>query len=224
MSKREKATKAIIKWVEEIYPGGGNKKIYEDYLGKMTDKEFDTFMGKLKTGEETLFLIAPNFNKVTAISVERNLEIAEKIGHDFFERLWLTDPATDTTYLTPIPYMVVDLPLRRQAQTLNKKISIPENNDHVDDIYTGQPTSSGPSRGAKLSYPELQTLYAQGADKMIEEVIRFRGGDEDGFRQMNQSMIETGSVKIDSIQTKGRVKSTETLSTLLKAAHIDNTV
>lgn len=222
MNPREKATKNIIKWIEEIYPKGGNKEIYEQFFGAMSDRQFREYMQKLSSGEETLFLIAPNFDNTKSISVERNLKVAEKVGHNFFEKLWLTDPSTGTTYQTPVPYMVIDLPLRRQAQTLNKKISIPENNDHVDDIYTGQP--SGPSKGAKLSYPELQTLYAQGLEKTIEEVIRFRGGDEDGFRQMNQQMVTTGTSQIDSIQSKTRVKSTETLSTLLKAAHIDNTV
>lgn len=222
MTAREKATKEIIKWIEKIYPKGGNKKIYETFLNGMTNAQFDNYMRKLQSGEETLFLIAPNFDKEKAISTKRNLEIAKELNHSFFEKLWLTDPSTGTTYLTPVPYMVIDLPLRRQAQTLNKKISIPENNDHVDDIYTGQPT--GPSKGAKLSYPELQTLYAQGLDKTIEEVIRFRGGDEDAHRQMNQQLIDTGSVKLDGIQSRTRVKSTETLSTLLKAAHIDNTL
>lgn len=219
MSAREKATKEIIKWVERILPGGENRKVYEHYLGQLSDVEFDDYMEKLASGEETLFLVAPNFNDAQ-ISIDNNLDIAEEIGHPFFERLWLTDPQSGTTYLTPIPYMVIDLPLRRQAQTLNKKISIPENANHADDVFTGQ--AAGPSKGAKVSYPELQTLYAQGLDATIEELIRLRGGDEDGFKQMTNEVIKTGSVNIDTIQSKTRVKSTETLSVLLKSAHLNN--
>ena len=218
MANREAATKEIIKWVEEILPGGGNKEIYEQMLGQMSDKAFDDYMKKLESGEEVLPLTAPNLAE-KRLSVERNLKIAEKIGHNFFQKLWLTDPHTGTTYLTPVPYLVVDLPLRRQAQLLNKKISIPESSDTAD-VLTGQAT--GPSKGASLSFPELQTLHAQGLEKTIEELIKFRGGDEEAYRAMNRELIDTGSVSLDSIETNSRAKSTETLSTFLKAAHIQN--
>ncbi len=219
MANRKAATRELLKYIDKILPGGENVKVYEEQLGKLTDAEFDAYMEKLESGEETLFLVAPNLAK-NRLSVERNLEIAKELNHNFFERLWLTDPHTGTTYLTPIPYLVVDLPLRRQAQLLNKKISIPDNNDHIDEM-TGQPT--GPSKGSKLSFPELQTLYAQGLDRTIEELIKFRGGDTEAFRQMNAEMINKGSVSLDALADKGtRVKSTETLSVLLKSMHLDN--
>lgn len=218
MANREAATKEIIKWVEEILPGGGNKEMYEDMLGKMTNVQFDAYMKKLESGEEVLGLVAPNLAK-KRLSVDRNLKIAKKLGHNFFQRLWLTDPHSDITYLTPIPYLVVDLPLRRQAQLLTKKVSIPESSDRAD-VLTGQAT--GPSKGASLSFPELQTLHAQGLDRTIEELIKFRGGDEEAYRAMNNELQNTGTVSLDSISTNSRVKSTETLATFLKSAHIQN--
>lgn len=218
MGNREAATKEILKYVEKILPGGGNREIYEKMLGELSDAQFDAYMKKLASGEEVLFLVAPNLGKAR-LSVERNLEVAKELGHSFFQRLWLTDPHTGATYLTPIPYLVVDLPLRRQAQMLKKKIAIPDDANHAD-VLTGQAT--GPSHGASLSFPELQVLYAQGLDRTIEELIKFRGGDEESFRSMNREMIDKGSVSLDSIPTNSRVKSTETLSTLLKAAHIQN--
>lgn len=218
MGNRQKAMAEIIKYVEKIYPGGGNKEIYEETLGKLTDKEFDDYMSKLESGEETLFIVAPNLSKVR-LSVERNLEVAKELGHNFFQKLWLTDPHSGTVYLTPIPYLVVDLPLRRQAQTLSKKVSIPEHSNQVDD-FTGQPT--GDSQGSKISFPELQTLYAQGLDKTITELIKFRGGDEEAYRLMTNEAVNKGSVSMDSIQTGTKVKSTETLSILLKSMHLDN--
>tara|TARA_B100000929_G_C15510907_1_gene420344 strand:- start:2654 stop:3316 length:663 start_codon:yes stop_codon:yes gene_type:complete len=218
MGNREAATKEILKWVEELLPGGGNKEIYEKALAKMTNAQFDDYMKKLESGEEVLSLTVPNLSK-KRLSVERNLKVAKKLGHNFFQRLWLTDPHSGTTYLTPITYLVVDLPLRRQAQLLTKKISIPESSDTAD-VLTGQAT--GPSKGASLSFPELQTLHAQGLEKTIEELIKFRGGDEEAYRAMNKELIDKGSVSLDSIQTNSRVKSTETLSTFLKAAHIQN--
>lgn len=218
MANREAATAEIIKWVEELLPGGGNKELYEASLKKLTNAQFDEYMKKLENGEEVLSITAPNLSK-HKLTVERNLKVAKKLGHNFFQRLWLTDPHSGTAYLTPIPYLVVDLPLRRQAQTLNKKISIPKSSDTAD-VLTGQAT--GPSKGASISFPELQTLHAQGLDKSIEELIKYRGGDEEAYRAMNKELVERGSVSLDSIQTNTRVKSTETLSTFLKAAHIQN--
>ncbi|MBE0438344.1 MAG: hypothetical protein IBX57_01060 [Gammaproteobacteria bacterium] len=222
MANRKKATETILEYVEKIYPGGGNKEMYETILAKMSDKQFDAYMKKLASGEETLFMVAPNLSKAR-LSVERNIKIAKELGHEFFQRLWLTDDVTGEAYLTPIPYLVIDLPLRRQAQLLSKKSSIPQNNDQVDEL-TGQ--YSGKPRGASLSFPELQTLYAQGLEKTIEELIKFRGGDEDAFRAMNKAMIDGGAVSLDQISSKinSNVKSTQTLSTILKAMHLDNTL
>lgn len=218
MANREAATQEIVKWVEEILPGGGNKEMYEEMLGRLSNAQFAEYMGKLESGDETLSLVAPNLMK-KRLSVDRNLKIAKKLGHNFFQRLWLTDPHTDTTYLTPIPYLVVDLPLRRQAQLLTKKVSIPESSDRAD-VLTGQAT--GPSKGASLSFPELQVLHAQGLDRTIEELIKYRGGDEDAYRAMNKELQNTGTVSLDAVKTNSRVKSTETLSTFFKAAHIQN--
>ena len=218
MGNRAAAMAELFKYVEKLLPKSENVKMYEETLGKLSDEEFDAYMGKLERGEEILFLVCPNVTH-PRISLERNLKIAKELKHDFFQRLWLTDPHTGTTYLTPIPYLVVDLPLRRQAQRLDKKISIPKDNHHTD-VLTGQAT--GPSKGASLSFPELQVLYAQGLDSTIEELIKFRGGDEQAYRAMNKILIDQGTVDLNSIPNTSRVKSTETLSTFLKAAHLDN--
>lgn len=217
MANRKAATEEIVKYVDKILPGGGNGETYRRQLDALTNAQFEAYMRKLQSGEEVLSITIPNFSK-TKLTTKRNLAVAKELGHNFFERLWLTDPHTDTTYLTPIPYLVVDLPLRRQAQSLNKKMSVPQNNDQVDEL-TGQRT--GP-KGSKLSFPELQALYAQGLDRTIEELIKFRGGDEEAYRYMNREMIEKGSVSLDALQSQTKVKSTTTLSTLLKCMHLDN--
>ena len=114
--------------------------------------------------------------------------------------------------------MVIDLPLRRQAQLLIKKISIPEDSKTVDD-YTGQPT--GKSKGSKLSYPEVQVLAALNLDQSLIELMKYRGGDEKGFDAMNRSIARTGGVRMDMIESLGTItKSTETLQTMLTCMHI----
>ena len=223
MGNRQAATAEIIKWIDKLLPGSPNAKLYEDALGRMTNAEFDAFMLKLESGEATLSLVAPNLSE-HKLSVERNLAVAKELGHEFFQRLWLTDAKTGVTYLTPVRYLVVDLPLRRQQQLLIKKISIPEDNRHVDEL-TGQP--SGPSAGSKLSFPELQVLYAQGMDRTIEELIKFRGGDTKARQALDRQIVETGGASQDAIKKAlpyTRVKSTETLGVLLKSMHLDNNV
>lgn len=220
MGDRKAAMNEIITWIEKILPNGGNKAIYEEQLGQLSDEAFERYMNQLESGEETLFLVSPNLSKVR-LSTERNLKVAKELGHNFFERLWLTDPHTGTTYLTPIPYLVVDLPLRRQAQTLAKKVSIPLESSKSD-LLTGQPSFGGENKGASLSFPELTVLHAQGLEKSIEELIKFRGGDEMAYRAMNKHIINNGAAFTSQIVTPSRVKSTETLSIYLKSMHINN--
>lgn len=223
MGNRQAATAEIIKWVDKLLPGSPNASLYKDALARMTDAQFSAYMDQLESGEATLSLIAPNLSE-PKLSVERNLQVAKELGHEFFQRLWLTDAKTGVTYLTPIKYLVVDLPLRRQQQLLIKKISIPEDNRHVDEM-TGQP--SGPSAGSKLSFPELQVLYAQGMDRTIEELIKFRGGDTKARQALDRQIVETGGASQDAIKKTiphTRVKSTETLGVLLKSMHLDTNV
>lgn len=219
MSNRKAATAECLKWINELVPDGQAVKDMETVLNSLSDDEFDAYMLALEEETEILSIAIPNLGK-DKLELERLLDVGEKLGHSFFEQLWLTDAKSGVTYLTPEKYLVVDLPLRRQQQLLSEKISIPENNRHVDEM-TGQVT--GDSKGASLSLPELQLLRAQGLDRPVLEMIKVRGGDDRAFRAINRQIIETGGASIDSVLGAGtRVKSTETLSTLLKGMHIQN--
>lgn len=219
MGNRKEATAELLKWIDRLLPGSENTRLYREQLEAMTDAQFEAFVQSIEKGEHTLSLVVPNLNE-HKLSVERNLQIAKELNHQFFQRLWLTDPVSGKTYLTPVRYLIIDLPLRRQAQLLVKKMSTPDDNKHIDEL-TGQPT--GVSKGSKLSFPELQVLYAQGMDRSIEELIKFRGGDTQGFNAMNRSIIEKGGVSLDAIMPQaGKVKATVTLAILLKSMHLDN--
>lgn len=218
---RQKAQALCLEYIEKILPGGGNRKIYEDLFASMSDEAFAEFIDKLKTGKARLAIIAPNMAS-SKLSVERNLALAKELGHEFFQRIWMDGKAGAPKYLSAVPYLVVDLPLRRQAQLLVKKISIPEDNRSVDNL-TGQPT--GASKGSKISYPEIQILAALGLDDTITELIKYRGGDQKGFIAMNDSIARTGGVSqkaLEPLNTK--VKVTQTLSTYLTAMHLHSTL
>lgn len=220
MSRLE-AQNYILKYIDKLLPGSENQKIYTELFANMSDEEFDRFISDLENDKKTLAIVAPNFGK-QSLSTERNLAIAKEIGYQFFQRIWIEGDGDTPTYLTPIPYLVVDLPLRRQAQLLVKKISIPEDNKSVDD-FTGQPT--GKSKGARVSYPEVQVLAAMGLDNSLVELLKYRGGDVKGFNAMNDSISKRGGVSMKAIErfTSG-VESTRILKTFLTAMHLKSTL
>jgi hypothetical protein len=220
MTPREKATAELLYFIDRFAPGSPNREIYEKRLTNMSNREFDAFIERLENGQETLALFIANLSE-HKLDITRNFEIAEELGHEFFQHLLLTDPQTGQVVKTPAKHLVMVLPLRRQAQMLYKKVSIPENNQAVDE-RSGQPT--GPSKGASISYPELQVNAAKGLDKMVLELIKYRGGDTRAFNAMNRSILETGEASLDEITTQdpADVKSTQTLDVMLKAMHLNS--
>lgn len=230
MAKNRKAfIEQVRKDIEAIYPGSGYAKIYTDILEKMPAKQFEAYIERLRNGisdepdldkpRELLTIVVPPM-KPNKITVENNLKLAEKWGLPLFERIWITDPITKETYLTNRPYAVIDLPVCRQAQTLDAKISTATHNRQIDD-RTNQPV--GDSKGASLSYPELQILLSSDLKSTAMEIMKFRGGDEKAYRIMNKQLQETGDFRqasFDNVDT--RAKSSVTASVYLKAMHLDN--
>lgn len=219
---RKAAEQELIACIEAILPGSQNTKIYQDIFKVMSDADFEQWIHDLDTGERYLALIAPELTE-PSLSVERNLDLAEKWGHKFFERVWMDPQNGAPSYLSNDKYLIVDLPLKRQAQFLIKKISIPEDNRSID-TFTGQPT--GKSKGSKISWPELQILAALGGfDETIAEFFKFRGGDLQGFNAMNNMIANTGGVSLHAVGSLGtKVKAVTSLSTLLTSMHLTNTI
>lgn len=214
---RKAAELVVLTWIGEIDPSGKNQQLYKDRFGQMSDKEFDSFMTGLSSGEMHLSIIAPNLTD-HGITTERNLKIAKKLGHEFFERIWVDRGDGTPRFLSPKKYLVVDAIVRRQAQLLKKKRSIPDHNNSVDD-FTGQPT--GASKGSKLSYPELQGLVARDLTANIHEMAKARGGDTQMFNRMNRDISRTGTVSLNAINDpNSSVKAIQTLNTLFKCMHL----
>jgi hypothetical protein len=219
---RKAAEEEVYNVLESILPGSQNKRIYSDIFAVMPDDEFEKFIKGLESGERPLAIIAEELGPVT-LDVARNLDLADKWGYKFFERIWMDPQNGSPPYLSNDEYLVVDLPLKRQAQFLIKKISIPEDNRSID-TFTGQPT--GKSKGSKISWPELQILAALGGfDETIAEFFKFRGGDLQGFNAMNNMIANTGGVSLNAIGSLGtKVKAVQSLSTLLTSMHLTNTI
>lgn len=217
---RAKAEAYIIAYVDKLLPGSPNKDIYEKQVfPALNDKEFEQLMHDLLSGEKILAIIDPNLSGGVSLNVERNLKIADELGHSFHQRLVYSSSEGKPGYTSPIPVLVARLPMRRQAQHYIKKISVAEDNNSIDD-FTGQP--SGKSRASRISFPELQILSALGLDKTITELMKFRGGDIGGFNAMNDQINKTGAVRLEAIADKATgVESTKTLRVMLTSMHFE---
>lgn len=147
--------------------------------------------------------------------------VATKYKFNHYEKLWITPEDGGPTYLTPPKYLIIKVPVRRQAQLLVKKISIPENNRVVDKL-SGQAT--GPSKGAKISLPETQILDALNLPNTLLELLKIRGGDEGAFRAYNASISRTGYASQSELANYATgVDSTATLKAILTACHYKTT-
>ena len=221
MSNRKAAESFILDFIKDIDTSGYNTEQYKIIFKNMSDKDFDTYMKNIRDGKATLVLFKPLY-EAKGISIENNLKIAPKYKLEFFEHLIYTNNEDSPDYKTPIKYLVVDLPYRRQSQTLVKKISVPDNNKVIDEL-TYQPT--GDSKGAKISYPELQVLIGMGLENSISELIRFRGGDRNGFNAYNSMFLRYGNANLKTLENYSTgVESTKTLKTYLTAMHLSNTI
>lgn len=228
-AKREKVTKFILDNIAKIIPGDKtNVDLLREKLNAFSDKEFEDYIRRLAPAttpeqikqREILPFYVPNLGK-HRISIARNFKIVRELGKSLTHRLVMTDGATGLQYVTPHPYPVLDLPVRRQAQTVVKKRSIPEHNQRVDDL-TGQPTSQ--SKGSRVSAPELGSLSSRGLDATIMEKIKVRGGDEAAYREMRRQLVENGECSLEQVQGLGKAKSIDTISVFFNCMHLGNNV
>ena len=219
MANRKAAETFILQNIAELTRSTENVDLYKKMFSAMSDEEFDQYMKDLDSGAKWLVIFAPH-NLSTAMTTRNNIDLGKKLGHNFFQRIWVGKRGDIPMHLTPVEFLVVDLPVRRQSQLLTKKISIPEHNK-AKDLLTGQAT--GDSKGSKISFPELQMLAAMGLDKCAEELIKYRGGDNQGFRAMNTMMARYGAANLDTLKNySGGVDSTRLLRTYLTGMMLKN--
>lgn len=222
MTKRQEATTYLLGMIDKIDPSGTNRKITEQSLKGLTDAQFASMMDDFESGADCPPIYAPNFGPVK-LDIKRNLAVGKELGHDFYQQLWIgsTDPQTPR-YLTPVKYMILELPVRRQAQILAKGISTTEHTRSVDQ-RTGQ--VAGDSAAAKVSYPELQILRGMGMENTTKELIKFRGGDLRGFDAMNAMAYRQGEVSLAAITPYASgVESTSAMKVSLTSMHLSNTL
>jgi hypothetical protein len=75
-----------------------------------------------------------------------------------------------------------------------------------------------------MSAPEIQVNLSKGLFNVITEFLKFRGGDETAYNQMNRAIMESGEASLDTIMSNfdTMAKSNKSLSVYLKAMHLQN--
>ena len=230
MSNRQAFIQTAVKMLKEIDPKNKSIDIWADTVTKMTKAQFEDYIERLRNGasetpdldrpRELIPLVVPTLDD-NRITVKRNLAIAKKWGHNFFERCYITDSKTGQTMLTNIPYGTFLMPIVRQAQTLEKGIAYEKDGSKLDD-RTNQIADH--QKGSSFSAPEVQALLSQGQEKTVMEFMKFRGGDTKAYQAMYKGLLETGEFEMSSYQDTSRVKSADVAGIYLKACHIDNDI
>ena len=219
--KRKQVEDFILKYIKRIVTGKENVELYELMFKSMSDKEFHKLMEDLRDKKATLSVIIPNGSNIK-VDIKNNFKLGKELGYDFFQRIKVEATEDIPAYITPNKYMILKLPIKRAAQLLSKKISIPEDNTKIDTL-TGQVTNS--SKGSKLTNPELQVLLGLGLKKSLVELMKHRGGDLGSNNALNNILFSYGTAtqdEVDKYSTK--VESTKTLKAIFQAMHIKSTL
>lgn len=218
-AKRKETIELICTWLDKIDKTKEASTRYREAFSKMSEEAFHEYMLSLKNGDDVIYVNVPNL-QTKGVSFENNVKVAKELGVKFFQRLIITDPKTGKEYKTPEKYAIFDIPVRRQIQTIESGLAVADDDSRTDPT-TGQVVGS--SQAASLSIPETYVLYSKGLTKSNVELSKIRGGDRDAMQAVYGALIETGSATLeDGFATGTRATSTETVSSIFKAMHIDN--
>lgn len=190
-------------------------------LEALSDEEFDGIMEGIRQGKPMISATLPNLT--SPIYDNAHLKaVAKRWGVEFFQYLEMEDPETKKVFTTPVRYMVIREGVIRLQQMIEDKQSIPDDNTHVDDL-TGQVT--GPSKGSRISFPELNNIESLGGNVLIRELISVRGGDEGANQKLETDISLTGEGTVTNAKEWGTgVTATKNFATLLRTAHLDTTL
>lgn len=223
MSKKDRAycTEVILKGISLIDPSGTNTRLMADMLKSLDNQQFFNLIEAYRNKKDFPAIVAPNLDKNVKISVENNLKVAKFFSVEFFQQVWITDRMSGVTYLTPQKYLVAHLPVRRQTQTRESKMSVAVNRRTVDDL-TNQVT--GASAPSSQSQPETLVKISKGQIRSAEEQLKVRGGDLKALNYADQQMFATGGFSLDVVAgLDTRAKAADTLNNFLLGMHYDNT-
>lgn len=215
--KRKRIIAHIVEVMNTLDPTGDNGKRYTQFFSKMSDNEFIKYMDLLAKGKVAINIVMPNMKKALKMpDLIRGLEIVDL---NVYHKLWLTDKTTGRKYLTNEKYLVLQLPIRRAQQEVDKKLSVPSRDSKIDAL-TGQVT--GPDKACALSAPEIQSLNTRGLEVTLNELVRVRGGDINAYGDFKRQLEETGGAELNALDPRTRTRSSVIAGVLLTGLLFDN--
>lgn len=216
------ATNLACEIVKAMLPLSDNEKRTRERLEALTDEEFDKLMVAFQEEKDFIQIIAPIMDDKTRFDYDTLHAVARKYDIKLYQRVWMTDEE-GSSELSNKDSMILYMPVKIQQQLNSKKITIPKSNNVID-TFTGQVTGKE-SKGARVSYPEVNALLAMGLTKTVEEYLHFRGGSEKGLRLIEQSIMQTGQASADALKPySGQVGSNLLLHSYLSAMMLKSTL
>lgn len=215
--KKKKVLEYITKNLAPLDPRGENIKRYQKMLGAMNDKEFHEFMVNMRDGKFQFHIIIPNLSP--KCTMDDILKAADMVGLKIFHRIWLTDEATGKKFLSRAAYPILELPIRRMQQFLDKKLSVPDSDQSVDGL-TGQVT--GNDRAASITNPEIQALHSKGLSATLKEMVNIRGGDISSYGELKRQMEEGGEASLAAIEVNSITRTAVVTQVFFEAMLLDN--
>jgi len=218
---RKKAQAVLLGMFEKLDADGFDYERLKATVTKMSDKEFDAFMVALENQTVELSITVP-IGDSKKFDMDHIFACADQFGHEFFEHVWIDRKDGSPPFKSNHPYLIIDGPVRRQAQHFSKKASVPVDNSTIDHL-TGQVT--GPSKGTTVSGPEGNVAVALGMVESLTEFYKIRGGDNKALNAMNREIAQRGGASMDEILKLGtKVKSTQAVQTILTGMHLKSTL
>lgn len=193
-NKNKQIVNLIIKTLSTLDPGNPTIKKYKNFFAQMSDKDFDKYMKHLKNKDTQIFLEVPNMKR--SLKMENVIQASKEIGVKLFQRLWMVDKTTGKKFLTPEAYPVFLESIRVMEQFVDKKLSVSEGDEKIDGL-TGQVV--GDDKSSAVSAPEIQSLFAQGLETTLKELVKVRGGDVNAYAEFKRQMEETGTARLDAL-------------------------
>lgn len=214
---RKKAEEFLLKVVKDGDPTGRSLTLVKEQISKMDDKRFGEFIERIRSKKEFIPLIVDNHTE-RALTTEQALDLCEKYNIQIFQRFWYHHPVVGVKVLSNHKVPFIHMMIRRQIETLMNKMSVSEDNATVDTL-TGQPINGA----SATTQPESLVYLEKGLDASLVEKLKYRGGDVEGGRLFDQSLIETGKVSTTQLyeQHNTTTRGVQTADIYLTSAHYE---
>lgn len=181
-----------------------NIGLISNLIDDMSDKELDALVEDIANGKSVLPLVVPNGS---TIDYEDLLDTAKKRKVQLHKKIITIDGNKRTK--GRIPRLVMEVPVKKLAQLVDKKRSIADDQHSVNHL-TGQVT--GASKSMSITNPELSLWSGNGMSDSIREATKYRGGD------INSKLV------IEKLAESGMEITQETLERYSSGPEVNNTV